>query len=79
MASRVEEVLAQRLRAALARAEPGEALDQFEEFQKALVALDWFLPGILARFTDTGKAVASTASWNTAARRSDPPAPRCSG
>ena len=47
MSSRVEEVLAQRLRAALARAEIGEALDSFEEFVKALTALDWFLPGIL--------------------------------
>ena len=47
MASGVEEKLAQHLRAALARAEVGESLDSFEEFVKALTALDWFLPGIL--------------------------------
>lgn len=47
MASGVEEKLAKQLRAALARAEIGETLDSFEEFIKALTALDWLLPGIL--------------------------------
>lgn len=45
--SRVEEVLAQRLRAVLARAAVGKALDQGDELREMLSALEWYLPCVL--------------------------------